>query len=123
MAEEDDPKPVYLDLVKLINNDVGEKIVTLLAETGSPYNAIATIGAVIASVVTSIVDQEDKVMTNIDTIAVTSIVDQEDKVMTNIDTIATFSKELAQSILKRIKDDPDTEEIELNGEGNGETLH
>ncbi len=104
MAEEDEPKPVYLDLVKLINNDVGEKIVTLLAETGSPYNALATIGAVIASVVTSIVNQEDKVMTN-------------------IDTIATFSKELAQSILERIKDDPDTEEIELNGEGNGETLH
>ncbi len=43
--------------------------------------------------------------------------------MTNIDTITSFSKELAQSILERIKNDPDTDEIELNGEGNGETLH
>src|SRR6266852_2595083 len=99
---DDDPKPVYLDLVKLINNEVGEKIVELLAETGSPYNAIATIGAVIASVVTSIVNQEDKIMAN-------------------IDTIANFSKELASSILDKIKDDPDNDEIELDGDG--ETLH
>jgi len=99
---DDEPKPVYLDLVKLINNEVGEKIVELLAETGSPYNAIATIGAVIASVVTSIVNQEDKIMAN-------------------IDTIANFSKELASSILDKIKDDPDNDEIELEDEG--ETLH
>jgi len=99
---DDEPKPVYLDLVKLINNDVGEKIVELLAETGSPYNAVATIGAVIASVVTSIVNQEDKIMAN-------------------IDTIANFSKELASSILEKIKDDPDNDEIELDGDG--ETLH
>ena len=99
---DDEPKPVYLDLVKLINNEVGEKIVELLAETGSPYNAIATIGAVIASVVTSIVNQEDKIMAN-------------------IDTIANFSKELASSILNKIKDDPDNDEIELDGDG--ETLH
>src|SRR6266850_5520957 len=95
---DDDPKPVYLDLVKLINYDVGEKIVELLAETGSPYNAIATIGAVIASVVTSIVNQEDKVMVN-------------------IDTITTFSKELARSILEKIKYDPNTDEVELDGDG------
>ncbi len=103
MTKDDEPKPVYLDLVRLINNEVGEKIVELLAETGSPYHAIATIGAVIASIVTSIVDQEDKAMSN-------------------IDTITNFSKELAQSIIEKNKNDPDSDEIEYEDD-ESETLH
>lgn len=104
MTEENvDQKHVHLDyreMIHLIDNVIGSQITDLLMKTESPFAAIATLGAVIASVVTSIVDDHDKAIEN-------------------IDGLADFARVLTQGILDRQnKQEKGEDEVE-----DGETLH
>jgi len=63
--------PTYLeakDMIKLIDNNIGQEITKLLTKTNSPLHAMATLSAVIASFVTSIVNTQERALQNADAI-------------------------------------------------------
>ena len=63
--------PTYLeakDMIKLIDNNIGQEITELLTKTNSPLHAMATLSAVIASFVTSIVNTQERALQNADAI-------------------------------------------------------